>query len=235
MNTGIHQTNDGHATTLHSPTSSSSKDVLFPGLAADARVFSGVEYRTDAFVTVDYHQIDFTQPLDAALEDLIRRFRITSADRLIATSFGGILAARVAKVLKSEKLHLVGAVVNPEEIGSIRGLFLRTRLYRAIGLGSLPKWLVKSIFGIRTQECAQVFFAMFASYDTSKINEMLGFLASSPNLHFRWASRVHGARDLVVPKPRTPCVMMHAGHIVSMRENGQTDGLAAFNARLGSI
>lgn len=195
------------------------RDVLFPGLATNEEVFSGISYRRSNCLTIDYRKIDFTQSMDVVIEEVIERNGLTPQDRLIATSFGGILAARIAKLFGSDHLHLVGAIINPGEIGYLRGLGLRGRLFKLFSIDMIPPGLISFFFGVKSKECELVILRMMDTYPRWKIKEMLSFLASTMEITFTWRKRIHGDHDLVVCKPAKPFDSVPGGHVISMKEN----------------
>lgn len=193
--------------------------ICFPGLGATSQVFSGVEYRNKYLTSVNYNQIDFSAGIDSVIDETITKYSITSNHTLLSTSFGGLLANRIAAVLKSKNVIMIGGLANPIELGYMRHLALRLKILHIFSLSQIPRKITTTAFGIKTQECENIFFEMLSNYVPTKILEMLKFIVKCRNIQCHASLRIHGKSDLLIPRPERVNEWVDGGHIITMSEN----------------
>jgi len=196
-----------------------SRVVAFPGLAANKKVFSAIDYGNLRESTVDYSSIDFSAEIDAVISEIITKYMITDECILLGTSFGGLLVNRIAALLKNKHVLMFGALANASELGYWRRLAIRSGISKILPLAKMPKSIVNLAFGITTKSCEVEFYEMLNGFTEAKISEMLNFISRCDDINCNATKRIHGKNDLLIPFPENTNEYISAGHIVTMIEN----------------
>jgi len=195
-----------------------SRTILFPGLAADYRVFNGMD-GYESYTYINYLELDFTIQEDELIEYITKKYSITSQDRLIATSFGGLLATRIAIKKSIDDVVLIGAVVNKEEIRIPFKLLLFARFFLKFHISLIPKWILMPIFGLMTSEDCSTFITMSRVYSIHQIYSMVNFINKiRPAFAVTKCIRIHGKYDRLV-MPKNADKWEDEGHILTMKGN----------------
>lgn len=190
------------------------RTILFPGLAADYRVFSGLN-GLETFDWIDYSNIDFNRSENEVIDEIIKEYNIVANDRLIATSLGGILASRIATKIGNKNVILLGAVINNNEFRwyiKLATIFIE---FINVKLHVLPFWIIKCAFGVGSLD-GKIIVEMADKYSSHQIKAMLKFILKAKEIELHAAMRVHGKFDMMI-KPKTNAIMIKAGHVITMK------------------
>jgi len=132
---------------------------------------------------------------------------IRDGDLLVGSSFGGMVACEITKIRRIPKLFLVGSAVQREEVSPLLAALHPLARYAPI------EWATLSAGSIPTELCR-----MFATVEPSFIRAMCAAV-------FRWEGganpetlvyRLHGRRDLVIPPPPNPDLLVAGGHLIAI-------------------
>lgn len=155
--------------------------------------------------------VDFTgNSLSELARFLISREGIQAGDRVSGSSFGGMVACEISRVVDLEQVVLIGSTWNPREINPVLIKFgplmsiLPLRLLQALARLLVPGQLA----------------SMFAATDAT-------FMQKMGRAIFSWEGaigegnrkpfRIHGSRDWVISCPEDVDVRINgAGHFLSM-------------------
>jgi hypothetical protein len=193
------------------------KEIRFPGLASDSRVFSALENEKEIEIQcVNYLSIDFDNGMDAIIDEMIRSYSINNGDVLTATSFGALLAFRIKKILPRCELNIYGGIVCKRELGWLGKMLLTYELYKWVSIRRIPSWLVERAFGLSSQNQRKIFIDMMHRFDDEKITSMLNIIRASKNINGDWDYRVHGKNDFLIPKPFGNIEWKKGGHVLTM-------------------
>lgn len=184
--------------------------ILLPGMGADGRLFPEVWDALPGVVRVDWSECAGATTLGEAAEKLIRRHGIGPADRLVGISLGGMVACEIASRLRIASPVLIASTTHPR--GVSRFLRLIHPLMRIVPLVPLQ---------VALRYSPNLVHRMFARTDP-------GFLRAMVKAIFRWEGlspaaelrpvRLHGRRDLVIPRPAGPARLFDGGHMFMVRD-----------------
>lgn len=196
---------------------SNRKIILFPGLAADIRVFGNVEIPENS-ICVDYLSINFNDDIIHITNSIILKYDIRENDVLIAVSFGGILATRIKEKTKC-RVVLIGSMINISELGYLNLFILRLGLYKLIEIKHLPRLIVKYVFGLKTESALATFYSMMEKYSSERIMSMIEVIRYSNTIDIHVNERIHGKYDKLIASPINSDKYINGGHIISISEN----------------
>lgn len=201
---------------------------LFCGMGADGRLMRPVRVPSVEVVTPDHIEPRPGEALSAYAARVADRHGVLPADIVGGASFGGMLAAEVAKQRAVAGLVLLGTCVRPRRLQwSYKALYALRHLIPDFALG-LRGWepLVRWRFEPVTREALTLLADMNAKCPARHIREfgrMAVEWAGAPERSCPTLS-VHGRRDRVIPIDRgEPGVVLEdAGHAFTLTHPKQT-------------
>jgi pimeloyl-ACP methyl ester carboxylesterase len=196
--------------------------VLFTGTASDSRLL-------DRHRSLPYRLItpEWVDPYDGeSLADYARRMAagVDWPPRCVlgGVSFGGMVAAELAPVIRPDGLVLVASTLSPRDIpsilrfGAMLGKALPDGTVRAAGGYSRP---FLNIFQDFSEEEHAMFADMLARTSVTRFRRTIRMILRWPGVNGSPCPRlwVHGARDLVIPvrKVNPDVVIPDAGHLIN--------------------
>jgi len=137
---------------------------------------------------------------------IIEEHQIKNGDTLIGTSLGGIVACEVANLLDLEQIILIGSALSKEEINGVLSV-----LHPLIDLAPL------SFIQMSSGKLPSDLAGMFRSSDPSFIRNMSKAIFCWKGLYNETSIlRIHGTKDLVIPKPSSVDHTIEGGHLIVM-------------------
>lgn len=195
---------------------------ILPGMGATSEMFQGPwrELRDTEFV--NWPHIPSPLTFDKMARAIINSYGITSNDVVGGTSLGGIVALEIALQLDLAQVILIGSAVDRSEITD----FLRL-IAPAADLAPLS--VIQKLAG-----SSGLVGRMFSQTDgdfirasCKQIPKWVGSRVESSRI-----SRIHGARDHVIPCPAGCTVIKDGGHLIAITHAAQC--VAFVEARLES-
>lgn len=108
-----------------------SKVFLIPGLGADNRAFqklTGIEgYETICMEWIAHKK---REPIEQYCERLIEKYNVSSTDKLIGLSFGGLIAQRIAEMLGTPEVILISSFRDKQDLKPLFRFGLKWKLYK---------------------------------------------------------------------------------------------------------
>jgi pimeloyl-ACP methyl ester carboxylesterase len=216
--------------------------VLLPGLGADRRLFRELEKEVPGLIVPDWPPSPWGDGIDELASRLVPSLPADRPLFLGGSSFGGFVALRLARLVPTHAVVLIGSCRKPGEIPfALRCLAPAAGLLPSAAFRAPPLFFgrpLARLFGAKTAEQQDLFLEMLR--DASPDFIRWGVRAIS-----RWREddsridapvvRIHGGEDRVLPlgSLTADLVIPGAGHLVPMthpREVGEF--LAGFLATL---
>lgn len=200
-----------------------SKIYIFSGLGVDRRVFDNID-----FGNLDVEFVDWIDPLkNEPLENYAKRIsqKITNDNPiLIGLSFGGMVAVEISKIIKTEKIILIGSAKNKFELPKFNRISGKLKLNKLI-----PKSIFKKqnlvtnwIFGIETDSEKQLLKEILKDTDPN-------FFSWAINEIVNWKNHtipenvihIHGNKDRIIPfkNVKTDFVIEGGGHFMTVNRS----------------
>jgi pimeloyl-ACP methyl ester carboxylesterase len=140
-------------------------------------------------------------------ERLIKEHAIDSDDTLVGASLGGMIALEMSCRVGCNDLTLIGSAVNRNEINQ----FL-------LALSSLswitPLRFIQVIAGKSGGELGRMFSHVDTDFIHSTCRELRSWEPPKGDTHS--ITRIHGAKDHVIPCPEEADLILDGGHLVAM-------------------
>ena len=178
---------------------------VYPGMGATADMYKGI-WKEQHFTFHNWPQLNGAKTIEEVAAKIINEHHIADGDILIGSSLGGIISFEVANQLKLKQLFLVGSAKSQNEINSL------LKLLHPI-IDYTPVSFVKAITGKIPLDLS----IMFNQTEPEFIRVMCkaiflwGGLKSATDL-----IRIHGTKDLVIPKPPDNNFDINGGHLIAM-------------------
>lgn len=200
-----------------------SKIYIFSGLGVDRRVFDNID-----FGNLDVEFVDWIDPLkNEPLENYAKRIsqKITNDNPiLIGLSFGGMVAVEISKIIKTEKIILIGSAKNKFELPKFNRISGKLKLNKLI-----PKSIFKKqnlvtnwIFGIETDSEKQLLKEILKDTDPN-------FFSWAINEIVNWKNHtipenvihIHGNKDRIIPfkNVKADFVIEGGGHFMTVNRS----------------
>ena len=92
--------------------------IFFPAYGTDKSIYEGI--KVEKFPNCEILKLDFDTPkIEDSLEDYanyyVRKLNISHEDILIGTSFGGVLAIEINKIVSTKKTIIISSIKNTKE------------------------------------------------------------------------------------------------------------------------
>jgi len=180
---------------------------VLPGMGADSSMFTGAWRQLPDAVFIDWPPYAGETTLVEIAARVIQTYAIADDAVVIGTSLGGMVACEIANQRRLRRLILIGSATRPAEINPL--LTALQPLARFAPVNALH-WSAPSVPG----ELATMFSR--AQPD---------FLRASIRAVFQWPGiatslppplRIHGRRDLVIPPPPSPDLLLDGGHLIAL-------------------
>ncbi len=178
-----------------------------PGMGGDHRMYPAPWPSLENFSAHDWVHYANEQTLADVARSMCEARGIRDGDVIVGSSLGGMVACEMTKIRKISALYLIGSAVKKEEVSTLLAM-----LHPLARIAPI-EWIRVSV-GKLPMELAQ----MFAGVEPSFIRTMCAAI-------FRWDGlgstdtrifRIHGKRDLVIPPPEQPDLLIDGGHLLSM-------------------
>lgn len=200
-----------------------SKIYIFSGLGVDRRVFDNID-----FGNLDVEFVDWIDPLkNEPLENYAKRIsqKITNDNPiLIGLSFGGMVAVEISKIIKTEKIILIGSAKNKFELPKFNRISGKLKLNKLI-----PKSIFKKqnlvtnwIFGIETDSEKQLLKEILKDTDPNffswAINEIVNWKNETIPEN---VIHIHGNKDRIIPfkNVKADFVIEGGGHFMTVNRS----------------
>ncbi len=178
---------------------------VYPGMGATKNMFKN-EWLEQDWLFHNWPEWNGESTIEELAAKVIIEHNIKPADIIIGTSLGGIVATEIANQIDIQHLVLIGSAKDKNEISS----FLKV-LHPLINY--TPIEFIKALAGKIPMDLS----IMFNKADPR-------FIRSMCNAIFLWeglikkvpTTRLHGTRDLVIPKPDHIDVSLNGGHLIAM-------------------
>ncbi len=183
---------------------------LFPGMGASSAMYASVKRQMRSINTVDWCNHVGCNSMTEYANRCIDTYGIESNDIVGGSSFGGMIAAETANLIKSKLVVLIGSCLLPESISPI--FFNMAPLGSIIPYGSMIK-LIGSVpassVNVADMICDNPQFIRWAF---SALRKWKGV-----KLQFKVA-HIHGGRDIVIPVRRVDAdiVIPNGGHLLAI-------------------
>jgi pimeloyl-ACP methyl ester carboxylesterase len=203
--------------------------VLFPGLGADGRMYSGLRCPGVEIVTPDWPDPAPRPSLTSYARSLADGLGIGPDTAVGGSSFGGFVAAEIAAQRRVRALVLIGSALSPGEIPSYYAVL--ERLSRMLSEGLFDRAprnnpLVLAKFGRLTAPQRALFLDMAGKASA-------GLLQRGLRMIFDWEGvrredltcplhRLHGRLDRLIrpPSNREAEIVAGGGHLIAMTHPG---------------
>lgn len=181
------------------------KTLILPGMGATHQMYPEPWRSLPNVEILDWPLDDQSKTIPDLAAALIEKYKITSSDRLIGSSLGGMVACEISNQISLRQVVLIGSALHPDEIQSIFRF-----LHPAIKL--IPLKLIHRF----ASGCAYLPLAMFAKSDPEFIRRMCSAV-------YQWKGdqgrspvyRIHGTRDLMIPCPVKYHLALKGGHLIA--------------------
>jgi len=197
--------------------------VLFPGLGADARLFREQQARFPSLTVVSWIQPRGSESLADYAARLASDVSGLHPSYIGGSSFGGMVALEVARLLRPRGVFLLGSCRSPR---SIRGVLrFGTRIASVLPesllrRGDLFATPVARVMGSRSREIATLVAEMYRSVSPRLIRWGAGAIRNWPGLEDPGVPvhHIHGQSDRVIPLRgvRPDRVVPGAGHLLTL-------------------
>ena len=179
--------------------------ILLPGLGADHRLFAGLRSQLPRLEVPPWPELPTTGGIDALAARLAESLRVDGPVVVGGSSFGGFVAASLARLVGAQAVVLIGSCAHPSEISA-------GRRWRAGVLGVLPNSMrggnplvqdaMARFFGAKESAHRKVFAEMLRDCSPEFLAWGLGAIAAWEGVELPDSVpifRVHGAGDRILP------------------------------------
>lgn len=200
-----------------------SKIYIFSGLGVDRRVFDNID-----FGNLDVEFVDWIDPLkNEPLENYAKRIsqKITNDNPiLIGLSFGGMVAVEISKIIKTEKIILIGSAKNKFELPKFNRISGKLKLNKLISKSIFKKqnFITNWIFGIETESEKSLLKSILKDTDPNffswAINEIVNWKNETIPEN---VIHIHGNKDRIIPfkNVKADFVIEGGGHFMTVNRS----------------
>ena len=173
---------------------------LFSGLGADHRVFSNIQLSGYKSVYIKW----LPNQKGEAINDYARRLLpqiTTNRPILIGLSFGGIIAAEVAKLISVETLILLASVKTRSELPpAVRRSWLPLHRWLPGWVLIRPNFVLNWFFGTESEHDRRLLANILRDTDPHFLKWALDQITKWQNIHVHPATvHIHGTKDRLFP------------------------------------
>ena len=168
----------------------------------------GEEWREiENAVFVDWPEYEGEESLEAVALRLIELYEIRAEDVIVGTSLGGMVGCEIARLLKMERIFLIGSARHPDEV--------RALLKYLSGLSKISPIELVQVF------CGKYNVLLLEMFKDSNPQ----FIRVMSRAIFKWEGldptacevvRLHGRKDKVIPIPEETHLVLDGGHLIVM-------------------
>ena len=180
------------------------KTFILPGMGATGAMYPGPWTRLPEATFIEWPLDDRSETIPELAATLIEKFGITSSDRVIGSSFGGMVGCEISNLITLKKVILFGSASHPSEIRKplrfLHPLIKLTPLKLIHRLGTHSSHLPLSMFS-KTDPT-------FTRRMTLAVFQWQGDQGRSPLI------RVHGIKDPVI-RPHQTAHLINGGHLIA--------------------
>lgn len=200
--------------------------VLFPGLAADERLFSLLQLDLPAAKVITYLSPGKNESLSHYAKRIAATIPELGNPIFIGVSFGGILAQEVAHYIPVRQIILISSISASSQLTALLHLFRTFPVYDWLSESQLKKivlWAGRSFTNKNTLETA-LFEAMVGDADIQMIRWGI-------RMTLHWEQKIipanvihiHGSRDRLFPASRIPAGFIIQGgqHFMIIQRAGE--------------
>jgi esterase/lipase len=178
---------------------------VYPGMGATSDMYKGL-WKEQNFTFHNWPKLNGEKTIEAVAKKIINEHDISEGDILIGSSLGGIISCEVANQLKLKHLFLVGSAKDQSEINSFLKLLHPIVDYTPVSFikaltGKIPMDL-SIMFNQSEPEFIKVMSKAIFVWEGLKSDTKV--------------TRIHGTKDLVIPKPKDNDFDINGGHLIAM-------------------
>ncbi len=197
--------------------------VVFPGLGADARMYTPQLAMFPQLRVVEWHTCEIGGSIDAFARRLASTLNGLGPVILGGSSFGGFVAWELAKYLDTQALVLLGSASTPRAVRRhLRWLLPAARFVPSAAhvMMKVSAPAVAPAFGAQSPGQRQVFSTMMRSTPTAFMTWATRAVASWVPAENAGVAvhRLHGRRDQIIAPPTTSgaVILEDAGHLPTL-------------------
>lgn len=180
---------------------------VLPGMGADSSMFTGAWRQLPRAVFIDWPPCTGETTLAEIAARIIQTYAIADDSVVIGTSLGGMVACEIANQRRLRRLILIASAAHPAEINPL--LTALRPLARFAPVSAL-RWSAPSVPG----ELAAMFSRVQPDFLRASIRAVFQWPGICPSLPH--PLRIHGRRDLVIPPPPAPDLLLDGRHLIAM-------------------
>jgi len=178
---------------------------VYPGMGATSEMYRGL-WKEQPFIFHDWPDLAGETSITGYSSRLIREHEIHAGDILIGSSLGGIIACEVANQLEILRLILLGSARSRTEIHALLQIVHPMIDYA-------PVSFIRALAGKIPMDLS----IMFHQSDPAFIRTMCKAIFAWDGLESETpVTRVHGTRDMVIPRPEDCDIDIQGGHLIAM-------------------
>jgi pimeloyl-ACP methyl ester carboxylesterase len=189
------------------------KTIILPGMGADANMYPKKQYQSlQDVLFVNWPKYDGEKSLEAVAQKIIDQYKIGSKMVVGGSSFGGMVAIEIAKILGLKKVILIGSATSPGYINPL--------LQKLSNLSEItPVKIIQVFTGKVNRYSRNDLLKMFEESESEFIKAMCKAL-------FKWEglgnfngdiSQIHGEKNLIIfPPKKYARIIPNGGHLISM-------------------
>lgn len=185
---------------------------ILPGMGADSRMYSHHEYKKLNNVTfINWPSYKNETSVSQMAQRIIKENKITPNSNIGGTSFGGIVASEISKLIPTNKLLLISSTNTPNNVNSLLKTLSNFAKYA-------PVKFIQFIIGKNGEPNENIIMEMFAKSDREFIKNMCRAI-------FKWSGvdttnlnvfAIHGAHDKVINAPENNVTIINGGHLIAV-------------------
>jgi pimeloyl-ACP methyl ester carboxylesterase len=209
--------------------------VLFTGMGADPRLLETVKVEGAEVLAPRHLEPEPGERLESYAERAAERHRIAQDDVVGGTSFGGMIAAQIAKRRRVAGLVLLGSCVRPSKLPASyvwaekAGKLIPDWAFAARSWRPILRWR----FAPLTPEAEACILAMAKDYPVKRLRDFGRMVVGWPGVQKLDCPllSIHGDRDRIIPlrSAEPGLVLENAGHAFTLTH------AAAMNAAVRSF
>lgn len=200
------------------------KLIILPGLGADCRMYMDPAYgNLQNAVFPDWPSYRGEQSITDLAKRIVAAHDIKEQDIIGGSSLGGIVAAEISRLVKIQKLILIGTTLVP---GTINPLLKHLSIFAEFAPIGLMQKLTSTLPIVREITVIRMFCGVESS-----------FIRAMSKAIFKWQGvpepgcevyHLHGARDRIIfPPQRGAEIIPDGGHLIAMTHGSRVSTFIA--------
>ena len=177
-----------------------------PGMGADETMYPGPWPALPGSAFINWPGYKGEKTLALVAKRLIAEHQIKDGDTVVGSSLGGMVGCEISKVVRLERLVLIGSAINKGEISA-----LLSRLHPLADLA--PFEFLRRAAAKAPFEVAQMFGRSEPAFTRAMCRAIFEWDGLGSGIR---PLRIHGRKDLVIPLPREVDCVLPGGHLISM-------------------